>query len=782
MAKRCEVCNRTYPDTEPTCPYCAEAVEVVETVDNEPTRQYRAAATEVIDVGLEDLIDSPDQVPAEIEVVEEAEAEPAAAPPPEPAPRVPTPTMLAPAGAEPDVIVEPDRPAADRPPPAEAPVTAAADEGIPTQPAPRPAPPTQEAPRAPTPTMLAPLGAAEEIDWSAVADEPPPQAKARPAEERPVDADVRDLLGEEALTEGPSGLDIRAETAAADDVAAAAREEEVRAEEEAAELLADESSAVNLGAPAAAGPRAVEEDLGIEPEALAAGEPVEEPAYVVDEELPARAAEPESEVTRDRPPRARTGKAVAGGALVGALGAGAVAAGLYFAGFLHLGTGDKSGTKTGGGSQVAPSPVAQKTPLQTAHEHMDQGEYDKAVEALANENAPEALALRAEARWMNYLRTRKAENKPVSADDEAVKQTLADLAAAKDARAAADRQAQINDLLAYSRLQGKGGGGDNQPALEAVRNALKDRDVKDLNTGVTQVVQALQKAKEAADRAQRDQEALKADKDQLAKKVKDLDEAKNAADAKLQKVQSRVEAALAGGKGKDLDEAVDLLAADKKKAETERARLDALVKAVRAKLQEAKQLPANADSDEALLSSVDKAVKQGGSPLGSAVGSMANALAGAGETVGRELVRASDLARMGLAKLYSEEAARALRRVAEGHPNLRRSDSAQPEQPFQAEKHYSNGLAFFWARNYERAETEFAEAVRSYGKDARYLYYLGLSRLLQNRPGKRAAAFEDFRQARRLEEAGSPEPEVVNAALERVQGGPRRTLDSFRKP
>ncbi len=121
-----------------------------------------------------------------------------------------------------------------------------------------------------------------------------------------------------------------------------------------------------------------------------------------------------------------------------------------------------------------------------------------------------------------------------------------------------------------------------------------------------------------------------------------------------------------------------------------------------------------------------------------------------------------------------------LRRLVDEHPAFNRPDTLKPPQPLIAERHYNAGLNFYWERRYARAEAEFAKAVQNFGKDARYLYYLGLSRLMQNNRTKIAAAYEDFRQAARLEQTGNPDATDVSAALERVQGRPRRILARFR--
>jgi hypothetical protein len=121
---------------------------------------------------------------------------------------------------------------------------------------------------------------------------------------------------------------------------------------------------------------------------------------------------------------------------------------------------------------------------------------------------------------------------------------------------------------------------------------------------------------------------------------------------------------------------------------------------------------------------------------------------------------------------YSE----GLLRMVRSHPGLSRPDSKLVPDPLLAEKYYSAGLNFYFARNYRNAEKEFLAAIENDSQDARFFYYLGLSRLLQ---GKRGAA-EDFDQGARLEARGRPAPAAVSAALERVQGPARRRVNEAR--
>jgi hypothetical protein len=97
--------------------------------------------------------------------------------------------------------------------------------------------------------------------------------------------------------------------------------------------------------------------------------------------------------------------------------------------------------------------------------------------------------------------------------------------------------------------------------------------------------------------------------------------------------------------------------------------------------------------------------------------------------------------------------------------------------PLQAESAYAAGVRDFWAGDYARAEQQFQNAIRNDSRDARYHYYLGLSRLSQN---KRAEARRDFERASELEKQSRPARPAINAALERIQGSLRREVDQYR--
>jgi TolA-binding protein len=124
-----------------------------------------------------------------------------------------------------------------------------------------------------------------------------------------------------------------------------------------------------------------------------------------------------------------------------------------------------------------------------------------------------------------------------------------------------------------------------------------------------------------------------------------------------------------------------------------------------------------------------------------------------------------------------QEVAALLKRLIDEHPSLRVTTGRVVLDPLQAEQFYAAGLRKFWERRYPEAEKEFQESIRNYDQDARYYYYLGLAKLMQN---KREDAYKDFEQGARLEQQGRPNRDVVNAALERIQGRSRQILNSKR--
>ena len=138
---------------------------------------------------------------------------------------------------------------------------------------------------------------------------------------------------------------------------------------------------------------------------------------------------------------------------------------------------------------------------------------------------------------------------------------------------------------------------------------------------------------------------------------------------------------------------------------------------------------------------------------------------------------ALEIVETGLKVFPKDERLVALRRQARA--DLARSQAKSKDaDPAEAERHFANGLRHYYARRYADAEKEFLEATRKHNQDARYLYFLGLSRLQQS--GKRDDALEDFRLGAMLESESKPPRLVVNESLERIQGPERQTLNRAR--
>jgi hypothetical protein len=132
-------------------------------------------------------------------------------------------------------------------------------------------------------------------------------------------------------------------------------------------------------------------------------------------------------------------------------------------------------------------------------------------------------------------------------------------------------------------------------------------------------------------------------------------------------------------------------------------------------------------------------------------------------------------------KLLFPESGKELEVLIVEHPAFKMPDSLAVPNPVLAEKHFGRGLDFFWAKNYAEAEEAFKEAVKFNEQDARYQYFLGMSRWLQKSKAKRADADWNFEKAVRLEMENRPSSAEVNASLERIQGPLRVFLSKKRE-
>jgi hypothetical protein len=114
---------------------------------------------------------------------------------------------------------------------------------------------------------------------------------------------------------------------------------------------------------------------------------------------------------------------------------------------------------------------------------------------------------------------------------------------------------------------------------------------------------------------------------------------------------------------------------------------------------------------------------------------------------------------------------------AKGQSTARPPRSLAAPNPLLAEAHYAAGLRAYFDGRFVDAQSAFAGAVQADDQDARYFYFLGLSRLALD---NRADANTNFAEGARLELENRPGRKVVSTALERVQGMARQALNRFR--
>lgn len=95
----------------------------------------------------------------------------------------------------------------------------------------------------------------------------------------------------------------------------------------------------------------------------------------------------------------------------------------------------------------------------------------------------------------------------------------------------------------------------------------------------------------------------------------------------------------------------------------------------------------------------------------------------------------------------------------------------------QAASAYDRGTASYFSGQYAEAESRFAEAAKANPADARYWYFLGLSKFAL---GKTSEAVADFKTGAEWESRAKPGRRVIASALERIQGPARQALESAR--
>ncbi len=104
---------------------------------------------------------------------------------------------------------------------------------------------------------------------------------------------------------------------------------------------------------------------------------------------------------------------------------------------------------------------------------------------------------------------------------------------------------------------------------------------------------------------------------------------------------------------------------------------------------------------------------------------------------------------------------------------------SEPEQASAdlANTSYLAGVEAYFAGRNSDAETSLAKAVAASGTDARYWYFLGLSKWGQ---GRTAEADVDFKKGAEWESRAKPGRRQIGLALERVQGNARQALEVYR--
>lgn len=94
-----------------------------------------------------------------------------------------------------------------------------------------------------------------------------------------------------------------------------------------------------------------------------------------------------------------------------------------------------------------------------------------------------------------------------------------------------------------------------------------------------------------------------------------------------------------------------------------------------------------------------------------------------------------------------------------------------------AERAFARGLSDYFAGRLTGAEANLRAATGLNNLDARYWYYLGLSRLAQ---GNEAQAEQDFRQGAERERRNLPNPGAIDACLERLPSDARQAINRYR--
>lgn len=363
------------------------------------------------------------------------------------------------------------------------------------------------------------------------------------------------------------------------------------------------------------------------------------------------------------------GRRWVGGMLLGMLvGVGAMIGVRYY---------DPELLEQGFGMVAAPSPKQkavsqpqqqqpQLTDAQRAHDAIDQGDYDAALQLLAAapETAPN-LTARAQAGWLKYLKDQAEKKADLNADDKVVKDVLDDLTKAKNDM----MKAQVLKALEHKGLSDQVAGlKANEKALLDLRAALAKENIKAEVKDLPMAIGAALAAKKQADTLlQTIQKSLvdaqlladddKLDPAAIGKIVKDLGDKqailtavnKLLEDAKIKDSGAKGVGQLAAAK-KDLDSrlaAVNKILADEKikgdgakglqevvkqrvQLQKDRDELDSAVKSAHKELVDAQFVPPGGDPRQQLLAGAKAARQRAESPLAIPLTQLAGALGSLG--------------------------------------------------------------------------------------------------------------------------------------------------------
>ena len=223
---------------------------------------------------------------------------------------------------------------------------------------------------------------------------------------------------------------------------------------------------------------------------------------------------------------------------------------------------------------------------------------------------------------------------------------------------------------------------------------------------------------------------------------------------------------------------VDLKSAEAAQAKAEAARkaaldnVDTLVAAAKADLQ--KQLDTQEANAKATAADYAKQLKDAEADRLAEVAKREAAVAAATAKADRELAAREAEFQKRLARQAEDFEAKMSDLRAGSLVPLSNGERADQERAARA---FSNGVVAYQTGRYPTAEAQFVSATEDDDGDARYWYYLGLSRWAQ---GNSTEAETAFKKGAELESRSRPSSAVVAASLERVQGAARRVLAAHR--